>query len=77
MKEEQLMKKLRRREEEQQKAVEIVMKNLLQVQSLVVQPHESLPSPHNQPLSLLLTQHFYFFLTQKTLHLSTSDPTPA
>jgi hypothetical protein len=45
MKEEQLMKKLRRREEEQQKAVEIVMKNLLQVQSLVVQPHESLPSP--------------------------------
>jgi hypothetical protein len=34
MKEEQLMKKLRRREEEQQKAVEIVMKNLLQVQSL-------------------------------------------
>jgi hypothetical protein len=52
MKEEQLMKKLRRREEEQQKAVEIVMKDLLQVQSLVVQPHESLPSPHNQPLSL-------------------------
>jgi hypothetical protein len=77
MKVEQRMKKLRRREEEQQKAVEIVMKNLLQVQSLVVQPHASLRSPHNQPLSLLLTQHFYFFLTQKTLHLSTSDPTPA